>query len=889
MKSYLNKMKRIYFFLQFVLLSMTSFATTYYSKTSGSNWNDANGWSTTGYGQSTNTGTYPKSTDVAYVGDGYTLFINTNLSVGTISIGQGTSGTVEFAEGANYTLSILNCLTITNGAKLWYNGTSNRTHTLNIGTNISNSGTLDLYSDADDIVNLVFYRNVNSVITGSGTFDLNVVTINKTSSTSFYVDIQSSGFENAIRDFVVTYGTYNHNNSGTFNVNSGSGSGFIVALDAVIKISQGVVNLSPNQDETTLNGTIIVNGGSLNIGSTAGIAGLRYDKTGSLIPKLDIQSGSMEVYGSICFKSGASADPFNFNMSGGSLKLNSGSTISSTKTFLVNDVTGSSFVINDGIITFQAPNTSGNTVSDFEICGSNGTVSSGGGTIQFGNNSSSSGSVFTFTPVASITLPNIKVTGSNAANITLKPCANSTSNIKALSLYIDQNKTFDMRSVSGSSGDSRSLILTGNMDGINSIISDGNFISRNSLLSFQGTDMQQISGLEVLSLYDLTINNSSGLTLIQEVDIANSLTFTNGILYSTITSPIVLLSGATTNSASASSFVDGVMNQIVATTSSQTISFPIGKDGTYRLTTLDVTHSSSAAVTYSTELFNSSPRNFNYTFPTGVDKVSNVRYFQINRSGPSNLTSLNVSLNYEADDGVNDYQYLRILRDNGSNGWIDAGGVGSSNTSGVITSDSFNSSSIFFALGNAIGGTNTLPVKMISFNSAVTKTGVVLKWSTASEKNSDYFEIQKSFDANNFFVIGECRAFGNSNNVINYSFLDESNLENVVYYRLKQIDLDGKFEYSKVLIVKSINKSLVSIFPNPAKLDELKFNINNANNPNFNLEIIDLNGNLLFSKKVEVLTKNQNLQLINLKPGSYFMRILNDNLVLNQQIVMIQE
>ncbi len=886
-----NKCQLIGFVLFSFLSICTSniFAVTYYSKTSGGNWNDASAWSTTGYGQATNTGTYPKSTDVANIGDGYTLIINATLSVGTINLGQGTSGIIEYGEAGNYSFSILNSLTINSGAKFWYNGNCSRTHTLNIGTNLTNSGTFDLYADADDFVNLVFYRNVNSIISGSGTYDLNVVTINKSSSTAFYADVQSSSFESAIRDFVVTYGTFNHNNSGTFNVNASAGSGFTIGMDAIIKITQGTVNLSPNQDETTLSGTLILNGGSIKIGSSTGVTGLRYDKVGSLIPKLDIQSGTMEVYGSIYYKSGASADPLNFNMSGGTLKLNSGSTGSTVSPLLVNDVTGSSFIMNDGIVTIQSPNTTGSSISDFKICGSSGTVSIGGGTVEFGNANTSSGVTFNFTPFSSVVLPNIKVTGSNASSITLKPETNSTANIKLISLYVDVNKTFDVRSISGTTGDSRNVYLSGNMDGINALFTDGNYISRSSTLVLQGGEPQQIAGSEIVTVYNFNIDNNYGVTLNQELDISNNLSLTNGIIYTANAYPIVLLSGATSDVGSISSYVEGTFNQIVATTLSQTLIFPIGKDGAFRLMTLDVTHNTSASVTYSAEMFNNSPRNLNYSLPSGVDKVSNVRYFQLNRSGASNLSSVTISLNYDADDGVNDYQYLRVVRDNGSNAWIDAGGVGSGNSAGLISSSSFSGSSTIFTLGNAPGGTNTLPVKFVSFNASPTINGNNLNWTTASEKNALKFEIQKINNTNEFVKIGEVHAYGNSNQLRNYLFNDPLICNKPVYYRLKQIDFDGKFEFSNIIVVNPTKFSNVLIYPNPGRLEDFMVNTQGLNSSSLKFELLDLNGTLLSSSNMEANGLNQKLPFKEASNGNYLVRIANGDTIINQQIVVVQE
>ncbi|MBL0063783.1 MAG: hypothetical protein IPP38_01930 [Bacteroidetes bacterium] len=68
-------------------------------------------WSTVGYGNATNTGTYPKAGDVANVGNGYTIYINAVVTCATLNIGQGTSGILEFKSTGNYSLTVTGNIT----------------------------------------------------------------------------------------------------------------------------------------------------------------------------------------------------------------------------------------------------------------------------------------------------------------------------------------------------------------------------------------------------------------------------------------------------------------------------------------------------------------------------------------------------------------------------------------------------------------------------------------------------------------------------------------------------------------------------------------------------------------------------------------------------------
>src|SRR4051812_47597999 len=84
----------------FILLAVQSFATVYYSRTSGGNWNVNTTWSTVGYGNPANTATYPKAGDVANIGDGYTIYLAASPACATLNIGQGISGVLEYGTGA---------------------------------------------------------------------------------------------------------------------------------------------------------------------------------------------------------------------------------------------------------------------------------------------------------------------------------------------------------------------------------------------------------------------------------------------------------------------------------------------------------------------------------------------------------------------------------------------------------------------------------------------------------------------------------------------------------------------------------------------------------------------------------------------------------------------
>jgi Pregnancy-associated plasma protein-A/GEVED domain/Secretion system C-terminal sorting domain len=111
-----------------------------------------------------------------------------------------------------------------------------------------------------------------------------------------------------------------------------------------------------------------------------------------------------------------------------------------------------------------------------------------------------------------------------------------------------------------------------------------------------------------------------------------------------------------------------------------------------------------------------------------------------------------------------------------------------------------------------------LPIKLLAFNGHLTQQKTVaLAWQTATEQNSNRFEIERSIEGKTFEYIGKTNAAGNSNTVLKYDFEDTKPQIGNLYYRLKMIDNDGSFEYSNIVnIILNGNIGKWLVYPNPA-------------------------------------------------------------------------
>jgi hypothetical protein len=110
-----------------------------------------------------------------------------------------------------------------------------------------------------------------------------------------------------------------------------------------------------------------------------------------------------------------------------------------------------------------------------------------------------------------------------------------------------------------------------------------------------------------------------------------------------------------------------------------------------------------------------------------------------------------------------------------------------------------------------------LPVNLLTFTATKSETGALLNWSTTTETNSDRFELQRSLDATNWFTLGNVTAKGESKVTQTYDYLDRQPKTWDNYYRLKMIDRDGTFAYSRIVSIQINSSFEIVVYPNPVE------------------------------------------------------------------------
>jgi hypothetical protein len=142
-----------------------------------------------------------------------------------------------------------------------------------------------------------------------------------------------------------------------------------------------------------------------------------------------------------------------------------------------------------------------------------------------------------------------------------------------------------------------------------------------------------------------------------------------------------------------------------------------------------------------------------------------------------------------------------------------------------------------------------LPIELTYFEAIAQETSVLLTWETIWERGNDYFEVQKSIDGKNFFSIGKVNGKGTSIQRNNYQLIDREPYKGLNYYRLRQVDLDGKVNYSKIIPLYFEGDGVFfEVFPNPAQNIDVRILISAQVGEVLNIKVIDALGRKIFNE-----------------------------------------
>jgi hypothetical protein len=386
---------------------------------------------------------------------------------------------------------------------------------------------------------------------------------------------------------------------------------------------------------------------------------------------------------------------------------------------------------------------------------------------------------------------------------------------------------------------------------------------------------------------------------------------------------------AAMHSSTAPSFVIGNLRRKISTTTMGAYQFPLGTDaGKYEVAEININSNADVdnlmanftefnpSCPYAGNLPNFTVTPSNGNIPTPVDNMLNSGYYIVEPYDATNTLIASPTINYDATMTFNGHTngvqsvtlapkcYTIIKRSSSCTGnWSLAGGtlntttqLGSAGATSTITAklSGLTSFSQFGAGFNSNG--DILPVELAEFNVTLKNNNADLKWVTASERNSDKYEIERSIDGIIFEKVGEVAAAGNSNYLVNYNYADRNVTElnvKVIYYRLRQLDLDGSATYSNVKSV-SMNKnfnamSIEGVYPNPF-MQSIKVKLSMEIATTITYELFDSKGAIVLSKTIEAEKGENTISISNLDElarGIYLLK-MNDGINIHTSVLQKQ-
>ncbi len=183
----------------------------------------------------------------------------------------------------------------------------------------------------------------------------------------------------------------------------------------------------------------------------------------------------------------------------------------------------------------------------------------------------------------------------------------------------------------------------------------------------------------------------------------------------------------------------------------------------------------------------------------------------------------------------------------------------------------------YYTIGTSNNAASPLPVELIRFKAEACNGQVCLNWATASEKNTDYFLIEKSGDAQYWIQLAKIKAAGNSVSRLDYEVIDQNADAAGAYYRLTMADLDGATSQAPIQFISfEKNGAAINVFPNPS---EGIFTVTSANYRLHELgcELLNTNGELVKVKPRIISDHKMTLDLSDLPGGVYILNISSSN------------
>lgn len=430
--------------------------------------------------------------------------------------------------------------------------------------------------------------------------------------------------------------------------------------------------------------------------------------------------------------------------------------------------------------------------------------------------------------------------------------------------------------------------------------SSSNGIELPQSLAFKGGNEQTATATEITNV---TMNKSENdLTLSGELTVNEKVKFVKG----NIVGNVKFESAAVAEGASTNSYIDGTVTKVA---SASEFSFPTGSNGV--LGQMDVT-----SLSANTSLnFNFKEGGFsasempvwwnqnNICNDNGTnekfDHVSNMYFWNLGTSSPIEDVSFTVTASDDVhfnDTSINQRNASAIKMAIYDGCWKNIGGTASTEDPyNQISMNNINLTATRAGVGEktlsfgSIDENTILPIELVSFTANCNGRSALIEWTTATEKNNDFFVLERSNDALNFKEIARIAGAGNSIEPISYAYTDFGVRNGDNYYRLVQVDYDGTSTASEIIVANCLGtdgEPEVLAYPNPFG-DDITLRFENFGNIQATVEVYDMLGRMVHTQKVNCSQNDYEvvLRLAGLSDGTYNVRISAKEFVLNKKVV----
>ncbi len=411
----------------------------------------------------------------------------------------------------------------------------------------------------------------------------------------------------------------------------------------------------------------------------------------------------------------------------------------------------------------------------------------------------------------------------------------------------------------------------------NNWTNEGNFTANYGTVTFSSCldDTVKIVSNNLETYYNLVVDNRKHVKIQgSNQKILNNLTILRGIINSP-NDTIFIMDNATVSNVTDSTYINGTVSKI----GNDSFVFPIGSATNYKPIEI-------SAPELETDQFVATycPVNpllhYSNSMSNTLEKINETEYWILDRVHGS--SEVNVTLKWDDKTNINteESEMMCISRFDGEK-WQNHGQSNFEKNDSTLHGNLTTSAPVIsfspFTFGTQ--SATALPIELISFNASEINEGILVEWKTASENNNDYFLVEKSTGMSEWEAIEQIKGT-NQNNNVEYSFLDENKTSSLSYYRLKQVDYNGEYTYSKIVSVSSDAPNLEwLVYPNPTTG---YLNISNLGNHIESIDLVDIYGRKIntFFLTDEHITIDLSTQI----EGIYFIQASFQNNIISQKV-----